>query len=466
MLAVLSEQLINQFFQWRYDTALVFVRVTKDVALTCVAIAVPLGASATVVASWALLRRGGLRLAQTMNAIGFAWRSLVRQPARAALGILGVAAVGALLFDMLLLSRGLIVSMQDLLDRGGWDVRVSAGDLPAAVCACRTRWRQRRRSRRCRPCRRRSSCGAATAQIDRRVGPRRSARRFRVSTTRSADPAGSRLRAPWTILRGRDAERPDEVVDRRTDRVRVHGSNRAARSRCARRASPISKRCRPTRLTVVGIAEFPFQTTNESTTGGTLDALKAACGGNVGDDADLILVTSTGDADGTAAAIRALRPELRAATNSEVVGRLQQTGFTYFRQISSVLTTVTVSFAVLLITVLLTVSVNQRLGEIAALRALGFSRMRVVKDVLVGIGADRRHRRPAVAAARAAAGVRPGPDPQGHAGHSGRAAFLRVRDSRRSPSMSRCSWRRRSSRRSTRCASCRRCRSPRRCETR
>ena len=64
VLAVLSEQLINQFFQWRYDTALLFVRVTRDVALTCVTIAVPLGASATVVASWALLRRGGLRLAR------------------------------------------------------------------------------------------------------------------------------------------------------------------------------------------------------------------------------------------------------------------------------------------------------------------------------------------------------------------------------------------------------------------
>jgi putative ABC transport system permease protein len=64
VLALLSEQLINQFFQWRYDTALVFVRITRDVALTCVAIAVPLGASATVVASWALLRRGGLRLAR------------------------------------------------------------------------------------------------------------------------------------------------------------------------------------------------------------------------------------------------------------------------------------------------------------------------------------------------------------------------------------------------------------------
>jgi putative ABC transport system permease protein len=64
LLARLSEGLINAFFQWRYDTALVFVRVTPDVALMCVAIAVPLGAVATVAASWALLRRNGLRLAR------------------------------------------------------------------------------------------------------------------------------------------------------------------------------------------------------------------------------------------------------------------------------------------------------------------------------------------------------------------------------------------------------------------
>jgi len=65
-----------------------------------------------------------------------------------------------------------------------------------------------------------------------------------------------------------------------------------------------------------------------------------------------------------------------------MLGRIEQGGFTYFRQISTVLTTVTVAFALLLICVLLTVSVNQRLGEIAALRALGFSRRRVVADVL------------------------------------------------------------------------------------
>lgn len=62
VLAQLSEGAINAFFQWRYDTALVFVRITPEVATMCVAIAVPLGTVSTAVASWALLRRSGLRL--------------------------------------------------------------------------------------------------------------------------------------------------------------------------------------------------------------------------------------------------------------------------------------------------------------------------------------------------------------------------------------------------------------------
>jgi len=325
-----------------------------------------------------------------MNAIGFAWRSLVRQPARATLGILGVAAVGALLFDMLLLSRGLIVSMQDLLDRGGWDVRVSVGELPGSSLRIPDAVDSAEAISTLPTVQAALVLRSASAQIDRASGqPMRAS--FQGVTTRSSDPSGSRLRAPWTILRGRDAESPNEVV---IDEKIASESQLEPGAEITMRASCVAdlEALPATRLKIVGVAEFPFQATNERTAGGTLDALKTACGGNVGTDADLILVTSKGDADGTAAAIRTLLPEVRAATNTEVVGRLQQTGFTYFRQISSVLTTVTVSFAVLLITVLLTVSVNQRLGEIAALRALGFSRMRMVKDVLsesaliVGIG--------------------------------------------------------------------------------
>lgn len=314
-----------------------------------------------------------------MNAMGFAWRSLVRQPARAALGILGVAAVGALLFDMLLLSRGLVVSMQDLLDRGGWDVRVSASDLPGSGQRVPNALESAQAIADLPSVQAALVIRSATAQLDRASGRPLRASFQGVTTLTSA--GGSSLRAPWTIMRGRDAEGAGEVV---IDQAMASEAGLAPGSEVTMRASCISdlEALPATRLTVVGVAEFPFEATSEHTVGGTLDALKEACGGNVGDEADLILVTSTGDADGTAAAIRNARPGLRAATNTEVVGRLQRTGFSYFQQISSVLTTVTVSFAVMLITVLLTVSVNQRLGEIAALRALGFSRARVVKDVL------------------------------------------------------------------------------------
>lgn len=48
---------INRFFQWRYDTALVFVRVTPIIAIRSIALAVPLGVAAAVASSWTLLRR-------------------------------------------------------------------------------------------------------------------------------------------------------------------------------------------------------------------------------------------------------------------------------------------------------------------------------------------------------------------------------------------------------------------------
>lgn len=56
------EGLFNAFFQWHYDTALIFVRVTPGIAVRCVALAIPLGVVAGLVASWTLLRREILEL--------------------------------------------------------------------------------------------------------------------------------------------------------------------------------------------------------------------------------------------------------------------------------------------------------------------------------------------------------------------------------------------------------------------
>ena len=56
LFAAAMEGAVNRFFQWRYDTALVFMRVTPEVALKCVGLAVPLGVLAGLVASWSILR--------------------------------------------------------------------------------------------------------------------------------------------------------------------------------------------------------------------------------------------------------------------------------------------------------------------------------------------------------------------------------------------------------------------------
>jgi putative ABC transport system permease protein len=64
LFAVALEGAVNAFFQWRYDTVLVFVRITPQIALRCVLLAVPLGVVASVISSWTLLRSNVLELAR------------------------------------------------------------------------------------------------------------------------------------------------------------------------------------------------------------------------------------------------------------------------------------------------------------------------------------------------------------------------------------------------------------------
>jgi len=318
-----------------------------------------------------------------MNAVAFAWRSLVRQPARTTLAVLGVAAVGALLFDMLLLSHGLIVSMRDLLERRGYDIRVtSTTALPRSGPLV--------------------SEATATVHALAELPDVQGTLAIRFADALFRDAAGDPIAAtfqgiagnaqrPWSLLKGREPQDVTEVIvsesAARILRVDV-GSTVPLLVQChdADEALP------PLPVQVTGIAELTFELSDEITLGGSLATLQQVCGGSDQDRADVILVVSSGGPARAAAAIRAARPDLEVATNEQMLGRIQDGGFTYFRQISAVLTTVTVAFSSLLITVLLTVSVNQRLGAIAALRALGFSRDRMVADVLsesaliVGLG--------------------------------------------------------------------------------
>lgn len=310
-----------------------------------------------------------------IRALGFAARSLVRQPGRTSLGILGIAAVGALLFDMLLLSRGLVVSFGDLLDRMGFDVRVTASDSPLpggvrleratdAVAALR-----------------------ALPQVAEIVALRTATAEVSSGGSRSSgagltaiDPGSRR---PWTIVAGSElddrTDPPSLVVNQALMEVLAVPLGTAVHVRVG--CDPNREAGAPRSFSLVGVAEFPFDDEAQSTAVISRAALRRACGEEV-DDADMLMVASSGGSGAAVAAIRAARPDLVPVTNEQIVARMQTQAFTYFRQISAVLSTITLLFGFLLITVLLTVSVNQRLGEIAALRALGFSARRAAVDVL------------------------------------------------------------------------------------
>ena len=116
----------------------------------------------------------------------------------------------------------------------------------------------------------------------------------------------------------------------------------------------------------------------------TLTDFDRVCSGRP-DEADVFLVASRAGVtpEDAVEAIQRQRPDLYAFSNDQLIDRFQRVGFSYFRQISTVLSTITLFFTFLLISVLLTVSVNQRFAEIAALRAMGFGRRRIATDLLL-----------------------------------------------------------------------------------
>ena len=324
-----------------------------------------------------------------MSALHLAWRTVRRYRAQTLLAIAGVAVIGALLFDMLLLSRGLLLSFADLLERAGYDVRIVGGGgmtlrmpIPDSAAIAGTL--------------------RGLPEIEKvalvRILPARIAARGGASAPSVAlIGVSGAASGVWTIVSGVDLDRapgePCPVIVGRSlaaalgvapgDEVRINAEPAGVRS-----AMP------PIACRIAGIGRFAFGGAGDDTVATTLEALHRASGEDRPGDADLILAASRSDAGSGAAvaAIQRARPGLAVYSNDEVIEQFNRNGFAYFRQISLVLSSLTMVFAFLLVATLLTVSVNQRLGEIAALRAIGIGRRRVAamllweSALLVGVG--------------------------------------------------------------------------------
>ena len=315
-----------------------------------------------------------------MTSRALAWRTVTSEPARAVLAVTGVAVIGALLFNMLLLSRGLLVSFRDLLDTAGYDVRVSATDgvtlvrlpIPNAT-ALMTEIASLPEVQE-----------AALIRRDRAVilGAGRPTGVTLISVSDGADRRAWRLVAGERLGRGRPAGQPPPLIVNRTlaDRLGLApGSTVRLRIPLGGERSALPA----VTFAVVGVAEFDFETSGELIASTTLDVFRRVAEG-ARDEADLVMVVSRPPFGAVAAiaAIKRQRPDVRGYSNEQIVAQINQNGFAYFRQISIVLSTITLGFAFLLVATLLTVSVNQRLGEVATLRALGFPRRRIGATLL------------------------------------------------------------------------------------
>jgi putative ABC transport system permease protein len=328
-----------------------------------------------------------------MTAWGLAWRTIARSPARSVLAVAGVTVIGALLFNMLLLSRGLLVSFRDLLDAAGFDIRVIAGQgsmvhrppiadaSSLADAIARLPGVQRVTLVR---------TDSAQAIVPDRPGPGAG-----ISLIGTTDAAAGSM---WTMVTGSPLPAitppggppPLLVSPRLASELGLEpGSPLKLRLFAAGSASALPL----VTARVVGIGAFAFEASDDYTVATTMEGFAAAHGAAFDGVAEMVLVSSRrGEGPAVFAAIARLRPDLRVLSNDQVMEQFNENAFSYFRQISAVLSSMTLAFAFLLIATLLTMSVNQRLGEVAALRALGFPRRRIAANLLwestllVGVG--------------------------------------------------------------------------------
>ena len=317
-----------------------------------------------------------------MTSAWLAWRTTQRYRARTMLALAGVSVIGALLFDMLLLSRGLVSSFADLLDRSGYDVRVLNSQGMSVSRAPIPRASELRTAIERLP----EVGSVALIRLERATTAVKNGANLDVLLVGSTH-AGARV--AWTLIAGTDLPIDTSSTDRCPVLVSHNlaaalrlqpGATLPLRASVAGRDSALpAVGCR-----VAGVANSMFAAADEHDVLTTMQGLLEIRGETNIDTADIVLVASRADAGPAAAAraIAALRPDLHAYANEDVVDQVNRNGFAYFRQISFVLSSVTVVFTFLLVATILTVSTNQRLGEIAALRALGIGRRRIASMLL------------------------------------------------------------------------------------
>ena len=302
--------------------------------------------------------------------------SLIRHRGRTILAVLGVAVAAAMLLDMVMLSTGMRESFRELLLSQGYDIRLAPkGTLPfdtdatiPGVDAITSVLRTNPDIREISP--------VLGGTIHITVGARDVS-----AAVLGIDPT---VQGDYEFLSGRDVTTADAIVAndyllgklgaRFGDTLTVaSGYDPQTRTYFGRH-----------RLVLTGKVHFIYGAAEQPAAAVRRETLEAIGGAERRDRASLFMVRVRKGAspDTVLSWIEGKIPNVSVMSISTAIAQVDQR-LSYFRQLAFILGAVSLFVGFLLVTTLVTVSVNERAGEIAVMRAIGVSRSHVVQQVVL-----------------------------------------------------------------------------------
>ena len=295
------------------------------------------------------------------------------RPLRTLLTVAGVAVTTAMLADMLMLGKGITQSFEGLLESRGFELRVTPkGTLPFDTEATVR------------------SFASLRDTIEGIAGVERVAPVLGASVTVAfgGDVKGSAGRTLQALALGLDPEDQSlyRLIEGSTPEAgEVLTDPGAGEELSVVRGATVQLRPaggtgawgRRTMARVSGTGEFAFASRGDLQVVMPLGDLQALSAQDDEVSFAMIRIREGFDADSVRAAILAQVDRVEIITLAGVAERLSGR-LSYFRQIALILGSVSLVVAALLVGTISAVSVSERLGLIAALRAIGLSRLRIV----------------------------------------------------------------------------------------
>lgn len=323
-----------------------------------------------------------------MSGLGLGIKSLRRHRLRTVLAILGIAISAAMLLDMVMLSGGIEKSFAELLMAKGYQIRLSPkGTLPFDTEATLSAAGKTVETLRGDP-----AIAAAGAVLGTSLYGQAEDSLVTLFGY-GIQPEGQGL---YWLQQGSDLS-PDDTTGVLLSAAAasllksIIGDTVILVSRLDPQvvAGAVSRK-----MVVRGLVRWVYDYRGQPSVGTVLPVMQAIAYGGREDRASLILVKARSDlaAAGVAARLGQEFPRLEVYSVADLVLFFKQR-LVYFRQLSYILGSISLIVSVLLIATLLTITVNERLGEIATLRAIGIGRSTIVRQILIegavltGIGA-------------------------------------------------------------------------------